>query len=109
LIFSSESGLNRDLSNGNIRGYTSTEFSYSSQAVANGAQVKPEWGIPEYGVAIPVDKLNGFNLARPNGNKASSGWEVFTNSYPEAGSGGWSQFLINEVPIDQTYIFKLKP
>jgi hypothetical protein len=105
----SEDGLNTALRDGSVRGYTTTEFSHSSSAVANGAQILPEWGVPQYVVAIPVNKLNGFSLARPMGNRASVGWEPFTNSYPQAGAGGWSQFLINEVPIDQVYIFRLKP
>ncbi|MGH8078455.1 MAG: hypothetical protein ACREPE_14185, partial [Lysobacter sp.] len=100
----SEDGLNTSLRYGSVRGYTTTEFSHSSSAVANGAQILPEWGVPQYGVAIPVDKLNGFSLARPMGNRATMGWEPFTNSYPKAGHGGWSQFMINEVQIDETYI-----
>lgn len=105
----SEDGLNTSLRYGSVRGYTTTEFSHSSSAVADGAQILPEWGVPKYGVAIPVNKLNGFSVARPMGNRATVGWEAFTNSYPQAGAGGWSQFLINEVSIDQTYIFRLKP
>lgn len=105
----SEEGLEKSFKYGTIRGYTTTEFSHSSQVVAEGAQILPEWGIPKYGVAIPVSKLNGFNVARPMGGKATSGWEMFTNSYPEAGRGGFSQFEINAVPIDQTFIFRLKP
>lgn len=60
-------------------------------------------------MAIPVDKLNGFSIARPMGNKATTGWEAFTNSYPQAGAGGWSQFLIDPVPVDKVHIFRLKP
>ena len=80
-----------------------------SSAVSNGAQILPEWGVPKYGVAIPVGELNGFSIARPMGGKATTGWEVYTNSYPKAGSGGFSQFLLNSVPIDRTHIFRLNP
>ncbi|CAH9066996.1 hypothetical protein PSECIP111951_03686 [Pseudoalteromonas holothuriae] len=75
----------------------------------SGAQIKPEWSEPKYGVAIPVEALNGYQLARPNGGESPFGWELFTNSYPEAGRGGWSQFLINPVPIENAHIFRLKP
>lgn len=105
----SEDSLNTSLQFGTVRGYTTTEFTHSSSIAADGAQILPQWGVPQYGVAIPVNKLNGFSLARPMGNKASVGWEPYTNSYPSAGSGGFSQFSIKDVPIDQTYIFRLKP
>nr|WP_260296017.1 hypothetical protein [Sedimenticola hydrogenitrophicus] len=105
----SEDGLDKSLRYGSVRGYTTTEFSHSSSSVARGAQIKPEWGEPAYGVAIPVDKVRGFSVARPFGNQGSRGWEVYTNSYPEAGSGGWSQFLLDPVPIEDVHIFRLKP
>ena len=62
----------------------------------------------QYGVAIPTNKLTGFQLARPFGNQGGVGWEVFTNSYPKAGSGGWTQFLTNPVSVDEVYIYRLK-
>jgi len=105
----SADSLASSLRYGTVRGYTTTEFSHSSSIVASRAQVLPAWGVPEYGVAIPVDKLNGFSIARPMGNKATTGWEAFTNSYPQAGAGGWSQFLIDPVPVDKVHIFRLKP
>ena len=105
----SEKGLSTSTQYGSLRGYTTTEFSTSSAEVANGAQILPEWGVPVYGVRIPVSDLNGFSVARPMGNTATTGWEAFTNSYPSAGSGGWPQFLINQIPLDPANIFKLNP
>ena len=81
----------------------------SSAEVANGAQILPEWGIPQYGVKIPVSELNGFSVARPMGGKSTFGWEPYTNSYPAAGSGGWPQFLLNEVPFNPANVFRLNP
>ena len=81
----------------------------------SGAQIFEQWpGAPytgpvKYGVAIPVSKLNGFSVARPMGGAAVSGWEVFANSYPKAGAGHFSQFLINPVPLNDVFIFTLKP
>ena len=94
---------------GTLRGYTTTEFSTSSAEVAHGAQILPEWGVPAYRVEIPVSDLNGFSVARPMGNKASIGWEPFTRSYPAAGPGGWTQFLLNEVSFNAKNVFKLNP
>ncbi len=105
----SEKGLAESMQNGTIRGYSTTEFSAFSEDVARGSQIKSSWGVPRYGVAIPVDELRGFSLARPFGNSATSGWEIFTNSYPEAGPGKFTQFLLNPVPIEKTHIFSLKP
>lgn len=66
-----------------------------------------EWGVPTHGVAIPIDALSGYRIARPFGNKGDIGWELFTNSYPSAGPGGWSQFLIDAVPLDKVFYFQL--
>jgi hypothetical protein len=103
----SEEGLDRALRSGTIRGYGTTEFSHSGSTVARSSQIMPAWGEPAYGVAIPVDSLRGFGVARPFGNSATRGWEIYTNSYPAAGSGGWSQFLLDPIPINETYIFRL--
>ncbi len=105
----SEDSLAASQKFGTVRGYTTTEFSHSTRDVMVGAQIKPEWSEPKYGVAIPTKELKGYKLARPDGDTKPLGWEMFTNSYPEAGSGGWSQFLIDPVPIENTHIFKLKP
>ncbi|WP_104040582.1 hypothetical protein [Vibrio hyugaensis] len=105
----SEDSLAASQKFGTVRGYTTTEFSHSTRDVMVGAQIKPEWSEPKYGVAIPTNELKGYKLARPDGDTKQFGWEMFTNSYPEAGSGGWSQFLIDPVPIEKTHIFKLKP
>ncbi|MEJ2802351.1 hypothetical protein WAE61_10750 [Comamonadaceae bacterium PP-2] len=105
----SETGLSDSTRYGTLRGYTTTELSTSSADVARGAQILPEWGIPKYGVKIPVSDMNGFSIARPMGGKSPIGWEPFTNSYPSAGSGGWSQFLLNEIAFNQANVFKLNP
>jgi len=105
----SEKGLSDSTRYGTLRGYTTTTSSMSSAEVANGVQILPEWGIPQYGVKIPVSELNGFSVARPMGGKSTLGWEPFANSYPAAGSGGWPQFLLNEVPFNPANVFKLKP
>ena len=105
----SEEGLNQTLKTGEIRGYSTTMFSSSTKEAAKGLQILPEWGEPQYGVAIPTNKLNGFQLARPSGNTGSIGWEPFTNSYPSAGAGGWTQFLIKPVNVDNVYIYKMQP
>jgi hypothetical protein len=109
LRYLSDAGLKKTLETGYLRGYTTTLFSHSSRTVARGAQIFPEWGVPRYGVAIPVSKLDGFKLARPIGNSTEFGWELFTNSYPKAGPGHWPQFLIEKVHVDDTYIFRLNP
>lgn len=110
-----EDSLAASLKYGSVRGYTTTRFSSSTREIIRGAQLKDwagkggdEW-IPRYGVAIPTSKLKGFQVPRPFGNTGNEGWEVFTNSYPEAGPGGWSQFLINGVPIEDVHIFSLRP
>jgi len=105
----SHESLQKTLTAGSVRGYTTTMFSHSSFEVAQAAQILPEWGIPEYGIAIPTNKMNGFKLARPFGGSAETGWEPYTNSYPVAGPGHWPQFLINQVSIDDVYIYRLKP
>ena len=64
----------------------------SSAEVANGVQILPEWGIPQYGVKIPVSELNGFSVARPMGGKSTLGWEPYANSYPAAVSAGGPNF-----------------
>jgi len=107
--YRSEKGLSDSMKYGSLRGYTTTEFSTSSAEVANGAQILPEWGTPKYGVKIPTKDLAGFEVARPMGDTAKTGWEAFTNSYPEAGSGGWTQFKINEIPFNPDNLFKLNP
>lgn len=104
----SEEGLKYSINSGNVRGYVTTLFSNSSSKVARGVQILPEWGTPQYGVAIPTNKLNGFQLARPFGNQGKIGWEIVANSYPSAGAGGWTQFLINPVNIDDVYIYRLQ-
>ena len=43
------------------------------------------------------------------GGSATAGWEVHANSYPKAGAGGYSQFLINSVPLEDVFIFRLDP
>lgn len=110
-----EDSLAASLRYGSVRGYTTTTFSSSTREIIRGAQLKDwagkggdEW-IPRYGVAIPTSKLNGFQVPRPFGNSGTEGWEAFTNSYPEAGPGGWSQFLMNGVPIEDVHIFSLRP
>jgi hypothetical protein len=110
-----ESGYQASMKYGTVRGYATTTFSSSSADVMQGAQVLEQWaGAPytgpvKYGVAIPVDKLNGFSVARPYGNAGTTGWEVFANSYPQAGAGGWSQFLLNPVSVDDVFMFTLRP
>jgi hypothetical protein len=110
-----DSGLQASLKYNSVRGYATTNFSSSSSEVMSGAQVFEQWpGAPftgpvKYGVAIPVDRLQGFSVARPMGGAGTAGWEVFANSYPAAGAGGYSQFLINPVPLNQTYLFTLRP
>lgn len=104
----SEQGLETSVKYGSVRGYTTTQLSGSSKVVAEGAQIKPEWGMQSYGVAIPVSKLRGYNIARPLGGEAPIGWEYKTFSYPDAGPGGWSQFLIDSAPIEDVHIFTLQ-
>jgi len=104
----SEDGLATSLKYNSVRGYTTTQLSASSRAVAEGAQIKAAWGVPRYGVAIPVDKLRGYKLARPLGGDSPVGWEFKTYSYPEAGPGGWTQFLVDGVPLDDVHIFTLR-
>ncbi len=113
--YMTESGLQTSMKYGSVRGYTTTNFSHSSSEIMQGAQILEQWpggphlGPVRYGAAIPVKKLNGSTLARPNGNSATSGWELFTSSYPEAGKGGFSQFLIDSVPLEDVHLFTLKP
>lgn len=95
----SEDGLNASLRYGTVRGYTSTEFSHSSSAVARGAQIKPEWGQPAYGVAIPSDKVSGFSVARPFGNTGNKGWEVNTNSIACRQKSCWGALLDRAHPL----------
>ena len=110
-----DSGLQASLKYNSVRGYATTNFSSSSSEVMSGAQIFEQWpGAPftgpvKYGVAIPVNRLQGFSVARPMGGAGTAGWEVFANSYPAAGAGGYSQFLINSVPLNQTYLFTLRP
>jgi filamentous hemagglutinin len=110
-----ESGLEASLKYNSVRGYATTSFSSSSAEVMSGAQILERWpgspytGPVQYGVAIPVNKLNGFSVARPMGGSATAGWEVFANSYPNAGAGQYSQFLINSVPLSDVHLFKLHP
>lgn len=100
---------------GSVRGYTTTNFSHSSSEIMDGTQILEQWlggphlGSVRYGAAIPVDKLRGVSIVRPMENSATSGWELFTNSYPEAGKGGFSQFLIDSVPIEDVKLFTLEP
>ena len=105
----SEEGYATSAKYGSVRGYTTTEFSSSASEVAARAQILPAWGTPKYGVAIPVNKLRGFSVPRPFGGKGKVGWEPFTNSYPSAGPGGWTQFNIEAVPLEDVYVFSLKP
>ena len=105
----SQTSLDASARYGTVRGYTTTVFSESTSEVMSGAQIKAEWGVPEYGVKIPVSELDGFQVARPMGDKALTGWEPFTNSYPEAGHGGWTQFKVNPVKYRPENVFKLKP
>jgi RHS repeat-associated protein len=100
----SESGYQDSLKYGSVRGYTTTQYSNSSLEVARGNQILAKWGVPKYRVTIPKSKLSGSRIARPFGNKAKRGWEVFTNSYPEGGPGGWLQFLLDPVPIQDVVI-----
>jgi hypothetical protein len=110
-----ESGLESSLKYNSVRGYATTNFSSSSAEVMSGAQIFEQWpGAPytgpvQYGVAIPVNKLNGFSVARPMGGSATAGWEVSANSYPGAGAGQYSQFLINSVPLSDVHLFRLHP
>lgn len=111
-----EDGLAASYKYNSVRGYTTTEFTGSASEVARGAQILADWNNPalgpatniRYGVAIPVKKLTGYKLARPFGDSADMGWEFTTNSYPQAGSGGWTQFLIESVSLDDVYIFSLR-
>jgi hypothetical protein len=111
-----QSGYEASVTHNSVAGYTTTEFSASAPEVMSGGQVKKDWGDgkpptgpPIYGVAIPVKSLRGFQVPRPFGGKGKTGWEPFTNSYPEAGPGGWSQFKINPVPLNEVFIFSLTP
>ncbi len=111
-----EDGLATSYKYNSVRGYTTTEFSGSAAEVARRAQVLADWSNPalgpatniRYGVAIPVNKVPGYRLARPLGDSAELGWEFTTHSYPTAGPGGWTQFLIEGVPLEDVYIFTLR-
>ncbi len=106
--YMSEETLQASLRYGSVRGYSTTVFTHSSRDAALGGQIRPEWGTPRYGVAIPVSKLRGFDVPLSYGNKGGA-WEPFTYSYPDAGVGGWSQFLLHPIPIEHVFIFSLKP
>jgi hypothetical protein len=105
----SKEALDKALASGVVSGYATTEFSVYSAEVAKGAQILPDWSVPEYGLAIPIDQLKGITVARAFGNHDPGEWEPLANSYPEAGDGGWMQFLIKDVPIAQAFYFKLDP
>ncbi len=110
-----QSGLETSLKYNSVRGYATTNFSSSSDEIMKGAQIFEQWpgsaytGPVKYGVAIPVSELRGFQVARPMGGKATAGWEVYANSYPAAGRGGYSQFLTDSVPLDKVHLFTLRP
>lgn len=95
--------LNNMLVNGSVRGYSTTFFSHSSAEIMGRAQLDSAWygghGV-EALIAIPTKDITGFKLARPMGGKATIGWEVFTNSYPQLGQGKIPQFIIDSVPME---------
>ena len=105
----SEDGLNASKRFGTVRGYGTTIDSDSSAEVTRRAQIDPKWGIPKYRTVIPADSINNIRIARPLGDTGSYGWEFFTNSYPEVGPGGWPQFIIDDVNLDNVQIMELKP
>jgi hypothetical protein len=109
-------GLASSYRHNGVQGYTTLEFTASASEVARRAQILADWNNPalgpatniRYGVAIPVTKLRKYRLARPFGDQADVGWEFTTYAYPEAGPGGWTQFLIDSVPLDEVFIFTLR-
>jgi len=105
----SDESLNVSKRFGVVRGYSTTIDSDSSAEVARRAQIKPEWGMPKYRTVIPADSINSIRIARPYGDTGSYGWEFFTHSYPEAGSGGWPQFIIDDVNLEAVHITELRP
>ena len=105
----SEDGLNSSKRFGTVRGYSTTIDSDSSAEVTRRAQIDPRWGTPKYRTVIPADSINGIRIARPFGDTGLYGWEFFTNSYPEVGPGGWPQFIIEDVSLDDVQIMELKP
>ena len=109
-----ESGYNASLRHDSVAGYSTTFFSEFADEVMSGAQITKHWpGRPAtgdviYRVEIPTGKLNGFSIPRPNGGDAKIGWEYYTNSYPEYGKGGWTQFNMNPVPLKDVVIRELR-
>lgn len=99
---------------GSISGYATTQFSDFAGDVMSGAQIAEQWpgraftGVVKYRVEIPTDRLNGFSVVRPFGGDGKIGWEYRANSYPEYGSGKWTQFSINPVPLKDVVIEEIK-
>lgn len=111
--YMTESGYQASLKYNSVAGYTTTKFSNNPVEIMQGAQIPTQWpgaeptGAVRYRVTIPVDKLKGFTLPRPNGDTGNFWWERRTWSYPEYGKGGWTQFKIKPVPLSDVKIEKL--
>lgn len=109
-----EEGYQTSLRFNSVAGYTTTHYSDNVAEIMKGAQIAEKWpgrtatGNVLYRVEIPSDKLNGFTIPRPLGGKIQQGWEYYTKSYPEYGKGGWTQFQINPVSLDNVVIKELK-
>jgi hypothetical protein len=107
-----EKGYQDALKYDSIASYATTKFSKSSSEVMQGAQIAESWGGKvKYRVEIPVDKLRGFAVPRPKGNKGWYWWETKAWSYPEYGKGQFQQFIIgreHEVPLKDVIIKKLE-
>lgn len=88
--------------------YMTTQYSTSAREVVEGAQIMPEWPQPEVRIKIPVPELETPVVPRPRGNTTPVGWELYTDSYPGAGLGGWDQFLAKTKSFDPSWVEMLQ-
>ena len=108
-----EPALSKVLRTGTVGGYATTKFSGSVSEIMRGSQIAEDWGNGccgpvTHGVAIPVSKLRGWNTPRPMGNDPGyKGFESVTSAYPEHGPGGFPQFILESIPIEDVYIWKI--
>gem|GEM_PF-6099417 len=87
--------------------YMTDTYFPSNRLSMDKAQVAKEWGVHDVGIRIPREALDGAKVARPYGDRAKLGWELFTHAYPEYGKGHALQFLAKTKGFDDAWLFDL--
>jgi hypothetical protein len=83
--------------------YFSLEGGTTPALHRSGAQI-PKSTNPQFLLKIPTSEIVNPTVPRPMWNNASSGWEIYTYSYPQYGAGDFTQFVGTTKSFSESWI-----